>query len=114
MDDQQPQQQQIQFRIDESKMHTSYANTIRTSTTSDEIIMDFGLNIPMQQPNQPPMMVFSVGSRVVMNWAGAKRLAMSIGGAVRQYEERFGEIDINPQQPQQAAAPAAPPPAQDG
>jgi len=31
-----------------------------------------------------------------MNWAGAKRLAMSLGGAVRQYEERNGEIDINP------------------
>jgi len=115
MDDQQPQQQQIQFRIDESKMHTSYANTIRTSTTSDEIIMDFGLNIPMQQPGQQPMMVFAVGSRVIMNWAGAKRLAMSIGGAVRQYEERFGEIDINPPQTQQPAAPApgTQPPPQD-
>ncbi|MDF1869891.1 MAG: DUF3467 domain-containing protein [Phycisphaerales bacterium] len=101
MTDQQPQQQQqVQLRIDESKMNTTYANTIRTSNTHDELIMDFGLNMPMQTPGQPPMVVFSVGSRVVMNWAGAKRLAMSIGGAVRQYEERFGEIDINPgQQP---------------
>ena len=98
MDEQQPQQQQVQLRIDESKMTSTYANTIRTSNTQDELIMDFGMNIPMQVPNQAPMVVFNVGSRVIMNWAGAKRLALSIGSAVRQYEERFGEIDINPPQ----------------
>ncbi len=87
-------QQQIQLRIDESKMHTSYANTIRTSTTLDEVVLDFGLNIPMQGPNQQPMVMFSVGSRVVMNWAGAKRLAMSLGQLIRQFEEQNGEIRL--------------------
>jgi hypothetical protein len=95
MADDKPQQQQIQFRIDESKMHSTYANTIRTSNTQDEVVMDFGLNLPMQAPNQPPMIVFNVGSRVIMNWAGAKRLVMSLGNAVRQYEEQFGQIDLN-------------------
>ncbi len=98
MADNQPQQQQIQFRIDESKMHSTYANTIRTSNTQDEVVMDFGLNLPMQIPNQPPMIVFNVGSRVIMNWAGAKRLVMSLGNAVRQYEEQFGVIELNPNQ----------------
>jgi hypothetical protein len=97
------QQQQVQLRIDESKMTTSYANTIRTSTTMEEMIMDFGMNIPMQAPNQAPTIVFNVGSRVVMNWAGAKRLAMSLGQAIRKYEEINGEIDINPPRPQAPA-----------
>ncbi len=87
-------QQQIQLRIDESKMHNSYANTIRTTTTMDEVVLDFGLNIPMQAPNQQPTVVFNVGSRVVMNWSGAKRLAMSLGQLIRQYEEQNGEIQI--------------------
>jgi len=104
MADEQGQQQQVQLRIDESKMTTTYSNTIRTSNTQDELVMDFGMNIPMQMPNQAPTIVFNVGSRVIMNWAGAKRLAMSLGQAVRQYEERNGEIEINPGQP-------APPPA---
>ncbi|HCT45424.1 MAG: hypothetical protein CMJ35_02175 [Phycisphaerae bacterium] len=106
-DDQQPQQQQVQLRIDETKMSSTYANTIRTSNTQDELIMDFGMNIPMQLPGQGPVVVFNVGSRVIMNWAGAKRLALSLGSAIRQYEERFGEIDINPAGGQQ-------PPAQGG
>ncbi len=103
-----PQQQQIQLRIDESKMTTTYSNTIRTSTTQDEIVLDFGMNIPMQMPGQDPMVIFNVGSRIVMNWAGAKRLAISLGQVVRQYEERNGEIQL--QQP----APADQAPAGEG
>lgn len=91
----QPQAQQIQLRIDESKMTSTYANTIRTSPTMEEIVLDFGYNLPVQSsPNQPPMIVFNVGSRVIMNWSGAKRLVMSLGQAVRNYEERNGEISL--------------------
>ena len=97
----QNQPQQVQIRLDESKMSTTYANTIRTTTTQDEIILDFGLNLPMQvQAGQTPAMQFAVGSRVVMNWTAAKRLAMSLHQAVNAYEQNFGPIEIaSPQQP---------------
>ncbi len=100
-DAQQPQQQQVQLRIDESKMQTTYANTIRTSTTADEVVMDFGVNLPMPTQDNQPALLFSVGSRVVMNWRGAKRLAISLGQVIRQYEERNGEIQLNPPGQQQ-------------
>lgn len=101
------QQQQVQLRIDESKMSSTYANTIRTSTTGDEVVLDFGMNLPApQQQGQNPAIVFSVGSRVILNWAGAKRLAISMGQIVRQFEERNGEIKIQGSAPA-AAAPAA-------
>ena len=38
-----------------------------------------------------------------MNWAGAKRLAISLGQMIRQYEERNGEIAL-----QRGPAPAEP------
>lgn len=88
------QQQRVQLRIDESKMQTTYANTIRTSTTGDEVILDFGVNLPTPTQDNSPAMSFSVGSRIVMNWRGAKRLAMSLGQVVRQFEERNGEIQL--------------------
>ncbi|MCC7389791.1 MAG: DUF3467 domain-containing protein [Phycisphaerales bacterium] len=91
---------QIQLRIDESKMQSTYANTIRTSSTHDEVVLDFGMNLPTQGPNNEPALLFAVGSRVIMNWAGAKRLAISLGQVIRQYEERNGEIKLQ--------APAAP------
>ncbi len=90
----QGEQRQIQLRIDETKMVTCYANTIRTSTTTDEVVLDFGMNLPMPGPDNQPVLQFNVGSRVVMNWAGAKRLAISLGQVVRQFEERNGEINI--------------------
>ncbi len=95
----QPRQQQVQIRLDESKMVTTYANTIRTTTTGDEIVLDFGLNIPVQPgPDQQPVMHFGVGSRVVMNWTGAKRLAMTLQQAVNAYEQHYGPIELAPQQ----------------
>ena len=95
MAEQQPQQQQVQLRIDESKMVTTYANTIRTSTTGDEVILDFGINLPTPMPDNSPALLFAVGSRVVLNWRGAKRLAISLGQVIRQFEEANGEIDLN-------------------
>lgn len=91
------QQQQIQLRIDESKMNSTYANTIRTSTTQDEVVLDFGMNLPMQGENNQPTLLFTVGSRVIMNWPGAKRLAISLSQVIRQFEERNGEIQIQGQ-----------------
>jgi hypothetical protein len=90
-------QRQIQLRIDESKMNTTYANTIRTSTMPDEIVMDFGVNMPVPTPDGQGMLNFAVGSRVIMNWGSAKRLAISLGQAVRQYEEQNGEIKLQQQ-----------------
>ena len=90
-----PPQRQVQLRIDETKMGTTYANTIRTSTTPEEVVLDFGMNLPMPaNEGQPQVIAFNVGSRVVLNWRGAKRLAISLGQAIRQFEERNGEINI--------------------
>jgi hypothetical protein len=87
-------QQQIQLRIDETKMATTYANTIRTSTLADEMVLDFGINMPMPSDSGDPILNFSIGSRVILNWASAKRLAISLGQAVRQFEEQNGEIRL--------------------
>ncbi|TVQ61634.1 MAG: DUF3467 domain-containing protein [Phycisphaerales bacterium] len=97
MAENEPQQRQIQLRIDESKMTTTYSNTIRTSTTQDEVVMDYGMNMPVQGQDGQPAMLFAVGSRVIMNWQAAKRLAISLGQVIRQYEERHGEIELQNQ-----------------
>ena len=96
------QEQQVHIRIDESKMATAYANTIRSGTTSDELILDFGVNLPVQsgaKQGEPMQMVFSVGSRVIMNWSTAKRLLGSIHQAVAAYEKAYGTIDLEGPKP---------------
>jgi hypothetical protein len=98
----QQQGRQVQLRIDESRMSTTYANTIRTATTADEVVMDFGLNMPMPAQNGQAAMTFAVGSRVVMNWSGAKRLALSLQQIIAQYEKTFGTIELDRGQGQQS------------
>ncbi len=96
------QEQQVHIRIDETKMATAYANTIRSGTTSDELILDFGVNLPVQsgaKQGEPMQMVFSVGSRVIMNWSTAKRLLGSIHQAVAAYEKAYGTIDLEGPKP---------------
>ncbi|HVZ94941.1 MAG TPA: DUF3467 domain-containing protein [Phycisphaerales bacterium] len=89
--------QPIQIRMDESKTVTTYANTIRTVPGQDEIILDFGLNLPVPtNPGEQMTMQFSVGSRVVMNWTAAKRLQMSLQQAVGAYEQNYGPIEVTP------------------
>jgi hypothetical protein len=36
---------------------------------------------------------FSVGSRVVLNWSGAKRLAVTLSDLVRRYEQAMAEAN---------------------
>jgi len=85
---------EIKLRIDESGMETSYANTIRSSSTLDEVILDFGMNMPV--PGRQDEIVFKVRDQVVLNWRGAKRRALQLADLVRQHEERYGEIELRP------------------
>jgi len=85
------QQQQVAIRIDETKMVTTYANTIRTTNTQDEVILDFGLNVPQQGPDGQLAIHFAIGSRIVMNWNGAKRLAATLSELTRRYDQAVAE-----------------------
>ena len=94
---QQQQQQQIQMRVDERQMTTSYANAFRTNGTAEEVIIDFGMNmvVPTGQQSQPEIH-FRVNDRVILNYYSAKRLALTLGNLIRQHEEQFGELELDP------------------
>ncbi len=96
--------QQLRVQVDEREMSTSYANAFRTNATSDEVFVDFGLNmvVPNQgqqsQPNQPAgQLMLKFNDRVILNYKTAKRLAITLGQVIRAHEERFGEIKLEQQ-----------------
>ncbi|MAE63851.1 MAG: hypothetical protein CMJ18_06220 [Phycisphaeraceae bacterium] len=96
-------QQQIRLRIDQKSMSTTYANAFRSSTTAEEVMLDFGLNQVIQarpageaQPNEPVgEILFDINNRIVLNYYTAKRLAITIGQIIRRYEDQFGELKLN-------------------
>ena len=94
---QQTGQQQVQLRIDESDLQTTYANAFRSNGTAEEVILDFGLNLigPPAQPQQNPQILFKVNQRVIMNYYSVKRLAITLSQLIRRHEEQFGELELD-------------------
>jgi hypothetical protein len=88
---------QISVDVDEGNLRTSYANGFRTAATAEEVVLDFGLNhvqISGQRRGEGKI-VFQANERIVMNYYSAKRLAMVLGRIIRQYEQHFGELELN-------------------
>lgn len=89
--------QEIQLRIDERNMQSTYANAFRTNATPEEVIVDFGLNLfaPVARPQERPQIVFQVNQRVILNYYSAKRLAITLGQLIRRHEQQFGELEMD-------------------
>jgi hypothetical protein len=87
----------LRVHVDEKDLKTSYANGFRSTPTAEELVLDFGLNIPIPPRNQQKEreMVFHVNNRITMNYFVAKRLAITLSQIVRRYEQEFGEIELN-------------------
>ncbi len=91
---------QVRLRVDQSNMSSSYANAFKTNATSEEVIVDFGLNMVVPNPQAQSSdvagdILFQVNDRLILNYYTAKRLALSLGQIVRGYEEKFGELKLN-------------------
>lgn len=88
------QTRQLPLRVDESRMTTTYANAIRTSPTSDELVLDFGISLPRTDAGRPAGPVMTIDSRVVVNWANAKRMAIALSQLVQAFEQQNGVITL--------------------
>ncbi len=91
---------QVRLRVDQSGMSSNYANAFKTNATSEEVIVDLGLNMVVPNPQAQSSdvagdILFQVNNRLVLNYYTAKRLALSLGQIVRGYEEKFGELKLN-------------------
>lgn len=86
----------MKLRIDESKMGTTYANGFRHHANDQEVIIDFGVSIPVQHQGEQQMS-FTVDNRLVMNYVTAKRLAGLMNQVIQAYEQRNGEIPTGQQ-----------------
>src|SRR6185436_19987101 len=94
------QQQSVQVLLDERELRTLYANAYRIHTAAEEVVIDFGFNMP--NPNQQQgqggqaQLLFKVTERVIMSYGAAKRLTMSLTQLIKRYEQQFGEISMQP------------------
>jgi hypothetical protein len=79
--------------VDTRDAVTYSSNFCRVRDTTEEIIIDFGLND--EAPNAPTRPI-KIDNRVVMSPYAAKRLFTALEVTLAAHERNFGKIEIDP------------------
>lgn len=88
-----PQDGGIKINWDVAQMKTSYANVCNVSSTREEVTLLFGTNQTWQTGQKE--LTVSLTDRIILNAYAAKRLSLLLNGIVKEYEARFGELNLD-------------------
>jgi hypothetical protein len=80
------------IKWDDSNMRSSYANVCNVTSTREEVVMLFGINQAWNRGQKE--VTIQLTDRVIISPYAAKRLAMLLNGVVKEYEKRFGELNV--------------------
>lgn len=80
------------IRWDDSNMRSAYANVCNVSSTREEVVLLFGLNQAWNRGQKE--VTIQLTERVIVSPFAAKRLAQLLANVVKEYESRFGELDV--------------------
>ena len=83
---------EAKVRWDDSKMKSTYANVCNAASTREEVTLLFGTNQTWHSGGKE--LVVELSDRIILNPFAAKRLSMLLNAVIKQYEDRFGAIDI--------------------
>ncbi len=92
---------------DDSQMRSSYANVVNASSTREEVTLFFGTN-KTWKPTETREFHVQLSDRIVLNPYAAKRLWVLLGAILKEYERRFGELQMDMGKPTGASAEGSP------
>src|SRR5258705_12140898 len=92
------------IKWDDSNMKSSYANVCNVTSTREEVVMLFGVNQAWNRGQKE--VTIQLTDRIIVSPFAAKRLSMLLGAVVKEYESRFGPLNIEQGAAQAAAGPA--------
>ena len=82
----------MKIKWDDSNMKSSYANVCNVNSTREEVVMLFGMNQAWNRGQKE--VTIQLSDRIVISPYAAKRLSLLLGGVVKEYESRFGTLNI--------------------
>ena len=80
------------IKWDDSNMKSSYANVCNVTSTREEVEMLFGINQAWNRGQKE--VTIQLTDRVIISPYAAKRLTMLLDGVVKEYEKRFGALNV--------------------
>ena len=78
---------------DDSNMNSSYANVVNVASTREEVTLFFGTNQTWNVRDNKGVTV-QLSDRVVLNPFAAKRLWTLLGNVLKEYENRYGALNL--------------------
>ena len=82
---------------DDSNMRSAYANVANVAGGREEIVLLFGMN-QAWHAGQKEVKV-QLTDRIVLSPFAAKRLSNLLGNALREYESRYGKLEVESRLP---------------
>ena len=86
------QQEGMRVRWDDTQMKSSYANVCNVTSTREEVVMLFGINQAWNRGQKE--VTIQLTDRIIISPFAAKRLSLLLNGVVKEYESRFGTLNI--------------------
>ena len=80
------------IKWDDSKMSSAYANVCNVSSTREEVVMLFGVNQAWNRGQAE--VTIQLTDRIIISPYAAKRLVTLLDGVVKEYEKRFGALNV--------------------
>ena len=80
------------IKWDDSQMKSSYANVCNVTSTREEVVMLFGINQAWNRGQKE--VTIQLTDRIIISPYAAKRLAVLLEGVVKEYEKRFGDLNV--------------------
>ena len=84
--------QGARIKWDDAGMKSSYANVCNVTSTREEVVMLFGVNQAWNRGQKE--VTIQLTDRIIVSPFAAKRLAMLLEGVVKEYEKRFGALNV--------------------
>ena len=94
------------IKWDDSQMKSAYANVCNVTSTREEVVMLFGMNQAWNRGQKE--VTIQLTDRIVISPYAAKRLSMLLDGVVKEYEKRFGALNVDAPATQAGGGVAAP------
>ena len=86
--------QGTRIKWDDTGMKSSYANVCNVTSTREEVVMLFGINQAWNRGQKE--VTIQLTDRIIISPYAAKRLATLLDGVVKEYEKRFGPLNVEP------------------
>ncbi|MBI3917576.1 MAG: DUF3467 domain-containing protein [Betaproteobacteria bacterium] len=82
----------MKIKWDDSNMKSTYANVCNVTSTREEVVMLFGMNQAWNRGQKE--VTIQLTERIVVSPYAAKRLSMLLSNVVKEYESRFGALNV--------------------